>query len=667
MRTGYIRIGVVGLVLTAVMMFPLTLLSVPDTILMQEVEVHAGKIRSLYSDHVRINRILSRQELNHNPSGDLSGLLNSLPSVDLRQRGPGGIQGDLGIRAGTFEQSLLLIDGVQLNDPQTGHHNMNIAPDTDDLERVELLEGSGSRIFGPNALSGAVNLVTRRPDANTLRISLSGGQFGLNQQRLSLGLRGKTISTLFSVSRSSSDGYAENTDFNRLQLFNKAEWNSGHGLIALTIAYTNNAFGAYKFYTGTYPWQYEQVRTGFTRLSFEGKGRNQLRAGIHWRRNFDRFELFREGKGWYQLSEGWYVRNQDTAGFRTPSGLVPYAGHNFHRTDVLGAEAGLSRSGLLGRAAIGASWKLERILSTVLGEKLDQSVAVPGFDAKYGYGDSRNHLNFFADYSLTTRLMSFSAGALLYRQPDFGWFFSPGTDVELKFKKHYRLFASVNRAIRLPTFTDLYYKGPVNQANPLLKPETAINWETGLLFSRDGLQLRTNLFLRQGNNIIDWVRPADSVKWISMNHTRLNTYGAEFSAHWNPKSQWMWMPQQSGFTAAFYRVDKQSGSFQSAYALDYVRMKLNISANHRLPAGFGFTWSLTYRDREGGWFDAAAGKQIDYKPVWLLDARMLWQRKQWKLHLAATNCFNQPYYDIAGVVMPGRWISGGLSYEISFR
>jgi iron complex outermembrane receptor protein len=646
---------------------PYAVASQTDTITMQEVEVHSSRIRSLYSEHVQLTRLLNSQDISNNPSGSMAGLLNSLTSVDLRQRGPLGVQGDLGIRAGTFEQSLLLIDGVQINDPQTGHHSLNLAPDSDDLERIELLEGSGSRIFGPNAMAGAVNLVTRKPLYNSLRVFFGVGQYGLNQQRLSFGIRQKNFSNLFSVGRVSSDGYRDNTDFNQFRLLNKSELDLKPGLLSLTAALASNAFGAYKFYTGAYPWQYEQVRTGFARISFDGKGRNQFRAGVHWRRNFDRFELFREGKGWYEFRDGWYVRAQDTAGFPSSAGLIPYAGHNFHLTDVLGAETGLSRSGFFGRASIGASWKFERIRSTVLGQKLENPAQVTGYDARYGYGDTRNHLNLYADYSLTARFFGMSTGALLYYQPEYGWFFSPGADVEIRLKESVRLFASVNRALRIPTFTDLYYKGPVNQANPLLKPESALNWETGVLFSKQGLQLRTSLFIRQGRDIIDWVKPIDSVKWISMNHTRLLTKGAELSAVWNRSGISKWLPHQLGFSSSFYEVSKQEGNFQSAYALDYIRLKLNFSGVHKLPAGLGLSWNLTYRDREGGWFDAGIQQQQAFEPVWLLDAKLSWYYRSWKLHVGATNCFDQPYYDISNVVMPGRWINAGIGYEIRFK
>lgn len=638
-----------------------------DTVQISEIEIQSSRVPRLYSENIRVMHVISRNDIEKSPAMNLTELLGMIPSIDIRQRGAAGIQGDLSIRGGTIEQTMVLIDGVQMNDPQTGHHTLNLPIGLDDIERIEILEGPGSRIFGPNAFSGAVNLITRSAKTNRLQAGIMLGEYGLNSQQLSLNLRQKKWANAASVSRSSSDGYITNTDFNQFQLMNRIDYTMTSGKLSITGGLINRAFGAYKFYTGTYPWQFEQAKTGMTNLNYESNGPTKIKAGIYWRRNNDRFELFREGDGWYNKQGNVYVRNGDTAGFPTANGLFHYAGHNFHRTDVMGTEANLSRNGRFGRTAIGFSWRRESILSNVLGKALDKPIMTGSGETLFTVGKSRNNLNGFAEYAIHARLISFSVGLLAYWNSDFGWYVHPGLDLGVRINRNWRTFASVNQSLRLPTFTDLYYKGPVNEANPHLKPESSLNWESGIKFERKQIRANLTVFLREGKNIIDWVRPADSVKWISMNHTSLRTKGIEGQIGYHASEVSVWyVPEQFALASSFYSNSKHSGNLHSAYALDYVRFKFVLTARHHVTSGLSFSWNLTYREREGGWYDAALKQTIPYDPLWMLDARLTWQHGKWKMYAGATNLLNTPYYDIANVQMPGRWISGGISYILVF-
>jgi len=640
-----------------------------DTIQISEIEIQSSRIPHLYSENIRVMHVISRNDIEKSPALNLTELLSMIPSIDIRQRGAAGIQGDLSIRGGTFEQTMVLIDGVQMNDPQTGHHTLNLPLGLDDIERIEILEGPGSRTFGPNAFSGAINLITRNAKINRLQAGIMLGENGLNSQQLALNLHKKKWANVTSISRSSSDGYITNTDFNQLQLMNRLDYTLKSGKLSLTGGLINRSFGAYKFYTGTYPWQFEQVKTGMTNLHYESNGPVKIKAAIYWRRNHDRFELFREGDGWYNKQGSVYVMNGDTAGFPTASGLFHYAGHNYHRTDVMGTEANLSRNGRFGRTGNRVFVAQRKHPEQCIGRATEQA----HLDRKQGKRyltlvKTRHNLNGFAEYAVYARVISFSAGLLAYWNSDFGWYVHPGIDLGVNLHRNWRAFASVNQSLRLPTFTDLYYKGPVNEANPQLKPETSLNWESGIKFDRKRIRANATVFLREGKNIIDWVRPADSVKWISMNHTSIRTKGVEGQiGYYAPENSVWYMPEQFALASAFYNNSKQSGNLQSAYALDYVRFKFVITSRHHLTTGLSFSWNLTYREREGGWYHAELKQSIPYDPLWMLDARLTWQHKQWKIVAGATNLFNTPYYDIANVQMPGRWITGGISYTLDFN
>jgi len=88
------------------------------------------------------------------------GYLRLDPSIDPQERAPGGVQSDLSIRGSTFGQTLVLIDGLRVNDAQTGHHNLDLPIPLDSIDRIEVLHGAGSTFYGADAMGGPVNFIT---------------------------------------------------------------------------------------------------------------------------------------------------------------------------------------------------------------------------------------------------------------------------------------------------------------------------------------------------------------------------------------------------------------------------------------------------------------------------------------------------------------------------
>ena len=88
--------------------------------------------------------------------------LRLLPGVWVRQRGPFGSQTDISVRGASFGQTLVLVDGVRINDPQTGHHSGDLPVALEDIARIELLAGAGSSLHGADAVGGVINIITRR-------------------------------------------------------------------------------------------------------------------------------------------------------------------------------------------------------------------------------------------------------------------------------------------------------------------------------------------------------------------------------------------------------------------------------------------------------------------------------------------------------------------------
>ncbi len=217
-------------------------------------------------------------------------LLRLDPSVDLRERAPGGVQSDLSIRGGTFGQTLVLLDGLRLNDVQTGHHNMDVPVPMESLSSIEVMRGSGSTLYGSDAVGGVVNFVTRPPEVSQFRLRTAAGNFGVNQQRFSLAAVRGRISEQLAGSRDFSSGFIPNRDYRNLSLASNTYLSTGLGSTAVLLAHSDRPYGADNFYGNYNSW--ERTKTWFASLRQELGDRTE--AAFAFRRHTDLFVLYRD-------------------------------------------------------------------------------------------------------------------------------------------------------------------------------------------------------------------------------------------------------------------------------------------------------------------------------------------------------------------------------------
>src|SRR5665647_2759420 len=265
---------------------------------LSDVEINANS-KKLYSEMGRILTIIDKTEITKNAVTSLDQLLDYVAGVDIRQRGTNGTQADISIRGGSFDQVLVLLNGVNITDPQTGHFNLDIPVDLSDVTRVEILQGSSARVLGPNAFSGAINIVTEKSGKAALNAELSAGSFHNYGQSVSGNLGNDKFHSFASVSHKSSAGYMANTDFDVLNAFFQSVLNTRTvGKFDLQLSAQQKSFGANSFYSLAYPNQFESSKTFMTALNWSlTKGHLTLNAQASWRRHHDRFELFRDFTG----------------------------------------------------------------------------------------------------------------------------------------------------------------------------------------------------------------------------------------------------------------------------------------------------------------------------------------------------------------------------------
>lgn len=616
---------------------------------LDEIEVSAQRAPALYSQVARIVSVIERKEIESAPVQSVPELLEYIAGVDVRQRGTEGVQSDVSIRGGTFDQMLILLNGVNITDPQTGHHNLNLPVGLSQVERIEILEGPAARVYGPNAFSGAINIVTRSPNTKNLRLEVGAGSFGYFNSNLSGTFFTGKINHLVSLERKTSNGYIDNTDFGASNLYYSGFWDSEKGKVMFQFGISGKEFGANSFYTPKYPNQFEQTKTLFSSMKWESASALHLTPVVYYRRHHDRFELFRENP------PAWYTT------------------HNYHLTDVYGMNLNSWFRWEGGKTSFGAEFRSENILSNVLGEDLESQKKVPREEAYFTKSKSRNTVSGFFEHIFYYKGWIFSGGLLANHisESGLGWKFFPGVEISARVFPAIKVFGSYNTSLRMPTFTDLYYTGPTNIGNPELKPEKSASIEGGLKWDYPFIQGHWVAFYRQGKDIIDWVKSESEDLWQPQNLTRVNSLGTEILAQINLKKKFGdTFPNRVSISYFYNHLEKEKIDLISNYVLDNIKNKMVGSINQSVTKNISLDLKLIYQDREGAYTQFVNedwGSEVQYDPFWTFDAKIVYARQNLNLYVSVNNLFDVSYFDIGNVAQPGRWVKTGIFYRLDFN
>lgn len=617
---------------------------------LDEVIVSARRTPVAFQEAARLVTTLDTQALSRMPAQSITDALEYIPGLDLRQRGVHGVQADLSMRGGSFDQNLILLNGINMTDPQTGHHNLNLPVSMRSIRQVEILHGPAARIYGANAFSGAINFMTAPRNANQLNAFLTGGQHGFLHAGASSSIAAGKTRHFAAFSHKQSGNYTDQvpTDFKTYKGFYHGNIRMRDYRLELQMGHLNKAFAANTFYSPYYSNQYEETSTNFAAITGKWEKNWHVTHKFYWRRHYDHFVLKREDPDFYQ---------------------------NYHQTNTLGGSLNAWKTTRLGKTAFGMQYRNEHLLSNNLGKPMSQPRAVPfADDATYTKKANRRDVSFFAEQNTSWEGFHVSAGFLLNwnsMYPDKLRFY-PGLDVSYRFSKMLHMYASLNRSLRLPTFTDLYYSGPNNIGNTDLQPEKSWTTETGLKYFAQGLQMKVAAFHRRGRNIIDWLWLQDKEKWHTRNLTRLNTTGTEVHLQLNPHKRWPglhWLKKLNA-SYSFLYMTKLNEAIISNYALDHLKHKASLNIWHTVYKKLAATWYLGYFNREGTYlrYDATTEntREVPYGSHWQVDVRLMWTAPHWNAYLEATNLLDIRYYDTGSVPQPGRWIKAGIALSLDW-
>ena len=602
--------------------FPLLILllsnlsvSQDQTTNLDEVVVLSTKIDLPFSKNFRTVKIISSEDIKNSPVTNVSDLLQEITGIDVRRRGAGGVQGDLYIRGGGFDQTLLLVDGMKMDDAQTGHHTLNMILPLYLIERIEIIKGPAARIFGQNAFNGAINIVTKEfeGEKRTVNLNLNELSYGSFEQKnisLSTKIIGEKIKSLISYSGNRSDGYRHNTDFKKNNYFIKTSFNSNNTPVDVIASFTENKFGANGFYASpSATEQYEETQASLLGITTTiNSEKLSITPRLYWRRGQDEYIYIRDNPSVYR---------------------------NLHKTNKVSAELSGSYFSNSGFTGFGLDLSTVNISSNNLGEH------------------NRTTVNLFADHTfkLFDQKLVVSPGIALSYFSDMSFHSFPGIDLGYNISSDFKLYSNIGKTYRIPTYTDLYYSDRTTVGNENLNPESATSTEFGLKYNTSNFKFSTALFNRNAKNIIDYVKQNEDDLWKAVNIGSLSTSGFELDMSYRFKSSYSLSNDNSisiGYTNikddnyvsdinfSKYSLNSLKHHFISKFNLNYIK-----NVNH----------SIIYKYAE-------RSDQSNYS---VLDSKIRYKKG---VFIYVNNILDEIYSETNLVPMPGRSFLIGYSIGI---
>ena len=616
--------------------------------MLDEVSVTGSRAPLTKSQAARMVTVLDRQQIAQAPVQSINDLLKYAVGVDVRQRGAIGAQTDVSIRGGNYEQITILLNGVNICDPQTGHNAFDFPVDISDIVRIEVLEGPAGRVYGTSSLVGAINIVTKTALPSTLHAE--GGSYGYAQVGGRVTLNGKTSHSL-SASYTRSDGYSRNkagrlnADYKGGKAFYQGQYEDDDVRLNWHAGMSVRDFGSNTFYGAKWDDQFEHTLKTYTAITAENKqGRFKLKPTIYWNHQNDRFELFRDAPDIY-----------------------PY---NYHRTDVYGVNLNSHFDWALGRTAIGAELRNEDLVSGNLGEPLSRTHHIHGTDRDYEYGLNRTNMSFVLEHNILLERFTLSAGMVAVKNSwnEMNMRVYPGIDASYRIGQNWKVYASYNTSLRMPSVTELYYSVGGHKADKHLKPEELAAVEGGVQYNTHLVDAKLSVYRHHCKNLIDWIRRSDDVDapWESVNFTEVNATGVEATLALNLQEM---MPAQhilKRLQVAYSYIDQdkvETDGIQSQYTLEYLRHKLVAQLQANLWKRLNANLSYRMQDRTGTYTNAD-GEITDYKPYGIVDARLSWNADSFTLYVEANNLLDKTYVDFGHIAQPGRWWMAGFSIQL---
>jgi iron complex outermembrane receptor protein len=594
-----------------------------DTVQLENLVVQGNRVQVPFSQSARNIQVITQEEIARYSIKSINELLSYVGGVDLRQRGPFGTQTDISIDGGTFEQTLILVNGVKMINSQTAHNMMNLPVPLDAIDHIEVLRGPAARIYGINSLTGAINIVTKKEKTSFVTVnSYAGSSFQKKEAGDGDGIYAgggvqatgnfgtEKTHQLLSFSKDNYNGQRYNTKQNNSRIYYEGgyDFNENHSIQWLG-GYSYSNFGANGFYASPGDKNSQEiVQTGLVNISSKHK--------------FGRFTLSPRFSNRYDDDDYRYFKDKLNVA------------RSRHYTNAIMAEINAGVTTKIGDFGLGIESRFDQINSSNIGKHV------------------RNNHGLYAEYKgfYWNKLMA-NAGAYVNYNSSYGWQVYPGVDVAYLFLPGWKLAFSAGSGQRIPSFTDLYLnQKPGNVGNPNLKPENAWQYEGNIQYAHKTLRVQAGYFFRDVSSFIDWTRDSVNVPYSPVNVGRNQVHGLNARVGQQLK---FGENHRFGYSVSYTYLSpsfRSQPGVQSKYVLEALRNQLIVSVNY----GFkGLMIQLNTRFIE----------RIKNSPYAIMDVRVGYEIKGFTAYVDATNLFDARYKEAGAVPMPPRWINVGLKYK----
>jgi iron complex outermembrane receptor protein len=578
-----------------------------DTILIKSTRIDLP-----FKDNSRTINIITSKDIENSAATNVADLLQQVAGVDIRRRGTAGSQADLYIRGGGFDQTLLLIDGIKMDDSQTGHHTMNAALPIEVIERIEIIKGPAARIFGQNAFTGAINIVTKKKLSNAVAANMEKGSFGQLNSSVTAAKEFDNASIIMHIGALTSDGYRDNSDYKNYNYLVKGVFNKKKQPIEVIATFFDKKFGAQNFYTPT-SWgfnEYEETQSSLLSASSTFKNQKfKITPRVYWKRGQDIFLLKREDPSFYR---------------------------NLHITNKVGVEMNASYISDLGITGFGVDVSRVSISSNNLGDR------------------NRIMANLFLEHrfkALNDKL-DITPGVAVTYFSDFKFHAFPGLDLGLQLSENFKAYGNLGITYRIPTYTDLYYNDSSTSGNPNLKPEEAFAQEIGLKYNSERVTTSVAIFNRNATNLIDFVKQdVTATKFVATNFAKVNTKGFEWNADYHFKINEF--NQTLSFAYNFLNDDILAQNKElSRYSLNTLKHQFITRFTSKLFKNIRQNIIYKHAERTVG---------TSYN-VW--DASVILDFDTISFTLTANNIFDAEYIEAGFVPMPSSSLLFGMRFRL---
>lgn len=594
---------------------------------LDEVVIQGNRLQTPFSEVTRDIQVITQKEIEALPAKSINEVLSYIGGIDVQQRGPFGTQTDISIDGGTSEQTIVLINGVKMIDSQTAHNMMNIPVALSAIDHIEVIRGAAARVYGINALTGAINIVTKSEKRSSVTADTQGGSsFRDKEEGDGSGIYGggsaevtgifgtENQSQLFSVVHSNYNGQRFNSASKNTRLFYNGNLDiDDNNSIQAMAGYAHSLFGANGFYAAPGDVNSEElVESSVFSLSSKHRfGNFTISPRISDRYGEDDYRFYKD-----DLSRG----------------------RSIHYTNALMLELNSSLKTRIGAFGFGWESRLEKINSSNIGEhKRDNHGAYA--ELRSGIGERfTGTIGLYANYNT-----------------DFGWQIYPGLDLAYHLNDNWKVSTSIGSGQRIPSFTDLYLdQRPGNVGNELLQPENAWNYEGNIQYKKGNLRVKSGYFYRNISDFIDWTRVDDSEPYSPTNFGK-NTVQGLFG---RIRQEFDLGNQQSvGYQLSYNylqpSLETKDGT-QSKYVLESLKHQFIAGIHYRFDA---FSFQIKNR-----WIKRELATAYN-----IADVRINYKLNNFLLYTEVTNLFDAQYIEAGAVPMPTRWFGLGVKYQWNQR